>query len=202
MQHVIDDRSYPQSQVGEPRILNDLLAHVLVLICQKRECQLWDSILQPFGLQPSSLTSWPWREWVRCGFLSIYIIYSWLPLPEGSRVESSFSPILLAVFWIWDTHLPVSIISFSSFFTTWRGMLRKAQGSKYRQKLIFAISNFIWLIEVSQTAMAEPHGRIISESWDWAQWIWNSFIGLIKLSGSASVLLDPCSRETHKIFFS
>ena len=35
MQHVIDDQSYPQSQVGEPRILNDLLAHVLVLLSQK-----------------------------------------------------------------------------------------------------------------------------------------------------------------------
>ena len=55
-------------------------------------------------------------------------------------------------------------------------MLRKAQGSKYRQKLIFAISNFIWLIDVSQTAMAEPHGWIISELWDRAQWIWNSLL--------------------------
>ena len=67
---------------------------------------------------------------------------------EGSRIDSSFSLILSAVFWIWDTHLPVSITSFSSFFTIWRGMLRKAQGSPVQSKSI----NWTYLmIEVSSS---------------------------------------------------
>ena len=69
--------------MGAPRILDDLLAHVFVLPSQKRGWHLWALILQPCSLQPSSLTSWPRREWFWQDFLSIEIIYSCLPQPYG-----------------------------------------------------------------------------------------------------------------------
>ena len=106
---------------------------------------------------------------------------------EGSRIDSSFSLILSAVFWIWDTHLPVSITSFSSFFTIWRGMLRKAQGSPVQSKSI----NWTYpMIEVSssknlvgwhlwalilQPCSLEPSSLT---SWPRREWFWQDFFSI------------------------
>ena len=86
--------------------------------------------------------------WEMCGVLLWSCGKSLDSGHEGSRIDSSFSLILSAVFWIWDTYLPVSITSFSSFFTIWRGMLRKAQGSPVQSKSI----NWTYpMIEVSSS---------------------------------------------------